>query len=230
MERQLQTLGIEYEFIAATDGKELPDSAISALYDVKRSLTYIKEPLRKSEIACAHSHTIAYKKILEEKLPYALVLEDDVILDDRILGVLDENFLKKTTFDWLQLDYPSVGWPFLKEWIRGSLFYTKKNPLFFIYAIIKFPYIFLLSLYESWREYFYRNDPHIVTFARPLYFASAYIVTPSGIHKLLSLSEPILFAADMLPNKARLLKGLKMRAVVPQLVRQDRDTFVSNLI
>lgn len=230
MEQQLQTLGIAYEFIEATDAKELSDNDIAGLYDVKKSLTYLPEPLRKSEIACAHSHTKAYKKILEEKLPYALVLEDDVIIDDRILPVLDENFLKKESFDWLQLDYPSVGLPFLKEWIRGSLFYTRKNPLFFIYALIKFPYILTLSLYESWREHFYRNDPHIVSFARPLYFASAYIVTPVGIHKLLSLAEPILFAADMLPNKARVLKGLKMRAVAPQLVRQDRDTFVSNLI
>ncbi len=223
MEEQLRSLDLKYEIIEGTDGLELTDTDIRNLYSKERSLKHLREPLRTNEIACADSHLRVYQTILDRDLPQTLILEDDAILSRDILKILDPNFLRHADYDWLQLDYPTVGWPFLKKWLQGSLIYSKRNFLFIFYALLKLPYITVLSLYESWREKRCRKKGlSVVSFARPLYLASAYIVTKRGAEKLIKTGRPIAFAADMLPNKTRVMNNLKMKAICPPLAYQDK--------
>ena len=143
--------------------------------------------------------------------------------------VLNETFLSQKKFDWLQIDYVAVGFTFLNSWLKSVWHYGQRNPLFFVMATIKFPYIFICSLYEGIRERILQQSPAIVYFSRPLYLASAYIVTLEGAQKLTSFGLPIRFAADMLPNKARrFLSNFRMRAVAPKLARQNKN-FVSEI-
>ena len=229
MEKQLQSLNLEYEIINATDGSKLNDTDISNLYAKERSLKHLREPLKTNEIACADSHLRVYQIILDKNLPQALILEDDTVLNKDILKVLKSDFLRHADYDWLQLDYPKVGWTFFKKWLKGSLLYSKKNFLFIFYALLKFPYVTVLSLYESWREkQCQKKGQRIVNFARPLYLASAYIITKSGAEKLIKTGRPIAFAADMLPNKARIINNFKMKAICPPLAYQDK-TFDSDI-
>jgi len=221
IEKQLQTLEIDYEIIEATDGRELTAEEITNLYNEKESLKYFKQPLLRDAIACADSHLRVYNQIINDGLAYAFIVEDDVILDPRINDILRDDFLNKQNFDWLQIDYCSTGLHFLKNWLRSSLVLIKKNPVSIFYIITKFPYIFFLSLYEGVREKVLAKNPQIVVFARPLYLTSAYIITNAGANKLLSLGRPIRFTADMLPNKARIMTSFKMRAVSPKLATPD---------
>jgi hypothetical protein len=66
-------------------------------------------------------------------------------------------------------------------------------------------------------------------FWRPLYHASAYLLTEEGAKKMLSLTYPIRFSADRLPNQARIRTGLRLRGYVPLMVRQNKS-FESNII
>lgn len=222
IEAQLQTLGIEYEIVDATDGQLLSQEDVKKIYDSIESLKYISKPLTLGEIACADSQLRVYEKIITQNLSHALVLEDDVILDERILEIFEEKFLSEKKYDWLQIDYPPVGWIFFKNWIAGGIIFSRENPLFAFYAIIKLPYISTLCVYEWLREKRCGKKPRIVTFARPLYLASAYIITNKGARTLVSFGRPIRFAADMLPNKARILTTFKMKAVCPPLAQQDK--------
>jgi glycosyl transferase family 25 len=230
MQQQLDSLGIPHEFIEATDGRNLTKSDTEKIYDKETSLQYLNTPLRESEIGCAHSHARIYRKIVEEHIDYAFILEDDIVLDKRILQIIMPKTLHKETFDWLQINYTPVGLTFFIEWMRASLHYAKKRPRSILYNLLKLPYIAWLCLYEGLRERALHNNPSIVRFSRPLYLAGAYIITQEGAKKLLPLCEPIRFAADMLPNKARILSGLIMRGVSPLLAQQETKTFTSNMI
>jgi len=223
IEKQLRALDIDYEIIEATDGRELTAEETTNLYNEKESLKYFKKPLTRGEIACADSHLRVYNHVINNNLNYALILEDDATLDIRIKEALRDDFLNKQKFDWLQIDYSSTGFPFLKNWLRSSFNTIKETPLSIFYIITKFPYIFFLSLYEGVREKLFAKNPQIVGFARPLYLASTYIITNAGAKKLVSLGRPIRFTADMLPNKARIMSSFKMRAISPQLARQNNE-------
>ena len=230
MERQLAELGLEAEFIPAVDGRHFSDEQ-RTLYDEARAKKRNGAPLAPGELGAALSHRSIYERMVREGIERALVLEDDVRLDPRIAGLLrDEPLLASARWSWLQLDYPEVGRPFLRAWLRSSAIEMRRRPLFALYALLKFPYIALLSLYEGARDSRVRRSaPRIVRFARPLYFASCYIVTGEGAKRLLELATPVVFPADRLPNQARRTPGFRMRAIAPAMARQERVLFGSDI-
>jgi glycosyl transferase family 25 len=76
---QLNKLSFPYEIIDAIDGRKLNKEDMERLCDME---TVKKYPnwLTPSAIGCALSHYQVYKKIIEQKLDYALILEDDAEL------------------------------------------------------------------------------------------------------------------------------------------------------
>ncbi len=68
-----------FEFIDAIDGRKLTETQKQQLYDEK--ITRIKNGriLSDSEIGCALSHIKALERMVELALPFALIVEDDVI-------------------------------------------------------------------------------------------------------------------------------------------------------
>ena len=227
IEMQLQKLNLNYHILPATDGKKLTDAEFQKIYNQELSLQQIQFPLSKNEVGCADSHLRIYEKIVAENIPYALILEDDVILNKEILTVLDQKFLQSKSFDWLQIDYAPVGWPFFRDWLLASKHFIRHKPVRLFYVLAKLPIIAILSLYERLREII-NTRTRIVTFYRPLYLTSAYIITNNGAKKLLKVGRPIRFAADMLPNKANTQTNFKMRAISSFLAKQDKN-FISEI-
>lgn len=266
MSKMLGHYGIEYEFVEALYGKDVSEEFISKIYDGRKSIEVNGQDLSKAEIGCAYSHTMVYKRIIEQNLDYALVLEDDVHFGSGILDIIAkvENTNNKDlqhpnanlklrsasdyTFDWLQIDYIQPGYFFFSHW----LMLAKVDYKF----IFKFLYIALLSLWEGARNNFYNTFNFllkilskklhtknvklisITKFHRPLYLASAYIVTNEAAHKLLSVNTPVFLAADRLQNYLSWERRndiehesspLIVKAVVPLMARQRRDIFTSNL-
>lgn len=72
------------EIISAVDGRLLSD-------DEKKKMIHpvLSEGLTPSELGCALSHYTIYKKMVDENIPLALVLEDDVELSGSINKVVD---------------------------------------------------------------------------------------------------------------------------------------------
>ncbi|HIW07561.1 MAG TPA: glycosyltransferase family 25 protein [Candidatus Ignatzschineria merdigallinarum] len=78
MREQLDRLKISnYRFVEAIYGKNLPESFFIDGVD-----NYPKCSLTKSEIGCALSHLKIYQEMVDASLPYAIILEDDVVLPD----------------------------------------------------------------------------------------------------------------------------------------------------
>lgn len=228
-EKQMKTLGLSYEFVNGFYGD---DEKVIASCDDELAKKEHGKVLMKGEKGCAYSHRFCYERMLSEGILCALILEDDVVLPSNFETILEKEIRRlHSGWDWLSFDYPTVGIPFIRAWLRSSRYMIQKNKLFFLYALIKFPFIVGLSLYEGMRNFFAKKLPFLAgpkMFYRPLYNAGAYLITQEGIEKMEPLLYPLRFSADRTPNQARVKKGLRMRWYVPQVVRQMDDVFGSN--
>ena len=82
MENLLKDIpALEYEFIKAVDGRKLTDSERNALFDSSRAFKRYGRECRPGEIGCTLSHQQCYKKIAESAEDYALILEDDIVIN-----------------------------------------------------------------------------------------------------------------------------------------------------
>lgn len=77
---QLDGLGLAFERIPAVLGSALTTAERHAHYDEAKSKRRMARALSPAEIGCALSHVKVYRKMLDENLELALVLEDDVRL------------------------------------------------------------------------------------------------------------------------------------------------------
>jgi GR25 family glycosyltransferase involved in LPS biosynthesis len=228
MVSELTNLAIPHTIVSATIGKDLSIEEINSLYDKNLSLEENGYSLSNTQIACADSHRRIYEKIVENNLPWALILEDDVKLSPKIKSLLTDDFVKRSQADWIQIDYVPANMNYLKNWIKIA--WNQKVPLKtkLFKITLRFPAIILWSIFERTRDILTKT-PRATWFQRPLYLASAYIVTNEGAKKLLPLTHPIRYAADSLQNVAPTKVGLKIKGVVPLLSNQLRSRFSSNL-
>lgn len=78
---QLQRLGVEYERIPAVYGKALSEAERRVAVNRFRWWCAIGRPILSGEIGCALSHYHIYRRLIDESIPYACILEDDVVLE-----------------------------------------------------------------------------------------------------------------------------------------------------
>ena len=103
IKNQLDDFKLEYERIPAVDGRLL--SNYNKMYNSFKNKTHFHINLSKGEIGCYLSHINCWKKIIDENLDYAIIIEDDV----KILQ--DLNKIKKLITDtlFLEWDYIKIG-------------------------------------------------------------------------------------------------------------------------
>lgn len=89
MVEQMERLGLPFEFVDAVDGRQLSGDELAELYDRKWAYRQEGRHLTRGEIGCSLSHLRVYRKIVEDDIPFALVLEDDAWLTPSIVGVLE---------------------------------------------------------------------------------------------------------------------------------------------
>lgn len=117
IKQELEKYNLDYELIEAIDGNKLSEKELELL--VK---DYKKAYLAKGEIGCALSHQLAYKKMQENKLHHALILEDDVEFDEKISSLLsdmDEFLADKKRFLCLAYKSKRVFKPLSYETKKG---------------------------------------------------------------------------------------------------------------
>lgn len=89
---ECKKLNLDFEIYNAINGAELSEEFIN-----KNVLDYPNCYLTKGEIGCALSHINIYKEIVRNNLPYALILEDDAVLNPLLADFIKdfENYNKK---------------------------------------------------------------------------------------------------------------------------------------
>ena len=88
MDAQLNRLGIQYERIPAVYGASLTKRERKERFSLFRSFCAMGYKLSPGAIGCSLSHCSIYKKMIEENVPYALVLEDDIVIDPFIKEII----------------------------------------------------------------------------------------------------------------------------------------------
>lgn len=103
MAMQLKNIGLDFERISAVDGNAQTDEFLNKYYSSKLNRKKYYAPLKKAEIGCYISHLKACEKIVRDNLDYAIILEDDIILEPyfEIIGERDSN--KEYHFRWQNL-------------------------------------------------------------------------------------------------------------------------------
>ncbi len=89
MEKQLGALGLEYQIVEAVEGKALSEEELDRYCD-KTARELHPQWLSKGAIGCALSHLKTYQAIIDQNLPYGLVLEDDTKLEPALAAFLPQ--------------------------------------------------------------------------------------------------------------------------------------------
>jgi GR25 family glycosyltransferase involved in LPS biosynthesis len=215
-------------------GKFLTEEQLEIFSPKEKASSLNGAALYAGEIGCALSHRKCYDYILKHKLPYAVILEDDVTIPfdfhQRIESLIEKN---NHSWDYVSFDYTIPGIPYLKFWLRSIKIRTRNSSSYahkikiLSSSAIKGCYIFPLALFESFRNSYKKKNPGAVIFLRPLYLAGCYLLTQEAAKILRDLNTPIVYPADKVHNQARVKKNLKVRAYAPQIVGQEKLTFGS---
>jgi len=80
MQIQLDNLDLKAEFFEAVNGNSLTQEEIDRVYQKNVAIREFKRELSRGEIGCALSHLSIYKKMIEQNIEKAVILEDDAVL------------------------------------------------------------------------------------------------------------------------------------------------------
>jgi len=85
IEREMKRVRLSYKFFNGVDGLQLTKEEVQTNIDPNHRFF---RQFNKGEIGCFLSHYSVYKKIVDDNLPYALILEDDIIISPRLPELL----------------------------------------------------------------------------------------------------------------------------------------------
>ncbi|XPF93473.1 glycosyltransferase family 25 protein [Colwellia sp. RE-S-Sl-9] len=97
-ESQLKDCGFKFERISAVDGKELVSDEIQKHYCKKKNNKEYHKELTRGEIGCYLSHRKVWQKIVDDKIEYAIILEDDFAIEGNINKTIST--LNRIDFEW----------------------------------------------------------------------------------------------------------------------------------
>lgn len=103
---QLDSLGVPFERVNAADGKSLSEEEVRC-FDRDKAKKRYHYDLTWGEIGCYLSHIRCWQRIVQEKLDYAVILEDDQKLHPDFSKALDA--IPKLTTEW---SFIKLGNPF----------------------------------------------------------------------------------------------------------------------
>lgn len=95
---QFKKQGLDFTRIDAVDGAALKQAEIDAHYCPALNLKNYHYPLSKGQIGCYLSHRKAWQTIVDEKLDYAIIFEDDFNLDSSIHTAIQN--INNLNLDW----------------------------------------------------------------------------------------------------------------------------------
>jgi glycosyl transferase family 25 len=101
--KRLDELQVPFERISAVYGADLTSEELQINYDPKLNAKTYRRELPCGEIGCYMSHIKAWKMIIERKLQCAIILEDDITIDERFREVAERLAGSTDDFDVVKL-------------------------------------------------------------------------------------------------------------------------------
>ena len=82
MIRRLDSANVAYEIVDAVDGANLDLSQLGERLDRKGQMRHLGRLMNRGEIGCYLSHYNLWRRMIDEQIPAAVILEDDATLQD----------------------------------------------------------------------------------------------------------------------------------------------------
>jgi|GEM_PF-656114 len=98
VKNQLSQYSIEFERSNGVVADTLSQEEIQKVYSLSKNKKQYIRSLHLGQIACYLAHAKVWREILAQNLDYAIILEDDVSVDEKIIKQLE--FLEKTYGKW----------------------------------------------------------------------------------------------------------------------------------
>ena len=202
MKKQLDRLGIAYEFVDAVDGKALTDQEIKmhGLETFPPWPSFNARQLSRSEIGCLLSHLAIYKRMIAENIEWACIFEDDAVLGENLETLLKgmADHLARYGHELLLLGHH--GW--YHDFSRGAEYFPKRRTDFSCYRVVK-------AVELPYGTY-------------------AYTIKQSAARKLLEEAYPLRMPMDHLTGYAVAI-GVRMCILTPPCVTCDPHLFPSTI-
>lgn len=177
MQEQMKEHNLKAEFFKATKGEDLSSEFLSK-FKVQQGGKLLGRDLAKSELGCIFSHYFLLKQIVAEKLPMAVILEDDAKITPKSVTLINNlasvvGNPESANWDLLHFGY----WSRVKS---GAPFIGKK--------------IYPLSIWQNKKLNFDGLSIYIGPLIDEAEGTHAYVVTLQGARNLLEAIErlPIL--------------------------------------
>ncbi len=151
IKKVLQDVPIEYEIIYGVYGKAIKN--LNEVYDPILAEKKAKQQLNLGEIGCALSHKAVYKKMIDENIQQALILEDDI----RILPNFFEVYTAISKLDVrnkIILLGTIVTKPIKKIWKKKL---TATNSMYLVLNNYAGGYSYVIGL-EAAKKIYYHNE------------------------------------------------------------------------
>lgn len=120
------------ERVSAADGRAMSEQELNQYYSLALNKAHYHKLLKPGEKGCYISHIWCWQKIVEQKLDFALILEDDFIIQTDLHALLDTIAALSTPWHYLKLAMPNKQQPVLKTEVLSngfSLVHYKKHPV-----------------------------------------------------------------------------------------------------
>jgi glycosyl transferase, family 25 len=209
-----QTLeGLEYELFYGVDKQDLDLEELKhkGIYDEVQAINNHRftKPLLPGMIGCSWSHRKIYEDIIAHNFRNALILEDDLLVDESTIALFPE-MIKELPKNW-ELIY--LGYARNEE---ENSFSAGKKLAYHIqrfFGRFKLTHRTIRNLYpRKITDHVYHSGYHDQT--------HAYGITLAGAKKLKELQEPISFIADNLLAHAATNEIIKAYVFKPKLINQ----------
>ncbi|MDG1752370.1 MAG: glycosyltransferase family 25 protein [Thalassotalea sp.] len=102
MHEQLISLNLEYSRIPAVKGADLSEIEINQVYSPALNKKYFRANLSLGEIGCYMSHRNIWRKMVDENIAFAVILEDDMLLTSQFTDIFQHTDIMKQ-YDLIKL-------------------------------------------------------------------------------------------------------------------------------
>lgn len=191
--QQMDGLGLSFERIRGVPGAQLCHDEL-CIFDKERFIVQFKKPITQGEMGCAVSHRSIWQKMIDEDIDHALILEDDIRIDRKLVEFLSQprhyqcfDFLNLSSNEPYRLDQSALS-------ILKAMQLTERPPFWQSRSVWR-----QIEWRRSWRIYrLHFFDKFICcecNFAPAL--GSGYILSQKAAKSLLKTSETMYYPIDL---------------------------------
>lgn len=120
-------LDLKFQRVSAVLGSDLGKEEKAKVYNLRDNLQKYDKVLNDGEIGCYLSHGKCWTKIIEDELDYALVLEDDAILNDELPLYIEKLAASCHEWDYIKLSHGSKIKPVIESLDLGDGLFLQKS-------------------------------------------------------------------------------------------------------